>query len=364
VNASVRGRRLPVVWSAVLGVALVGGCGGPIAADGRSPGATVSGGSTAPAPSTATVERRTLTIEQELDGTLGYEGKRSAIGQLAGILTWLPAEGAILDRGDRLYEVDGTSRAILLYGSRPAYRTLKAKVANGPDVRQLEENLAALGYLKRKEVDSHWDADTTRAVKRLQKASGQRRDGSIDSGEVVFLPGPVRVTARPLPLGTALMPGGVVLSGTGDSRSVTVDLAADRTDLLALGSKVTIELPDGSTTPGTVREIGAVATAGSDAMGNATTPTVTVTVTLDDPAASAVYANAPVTVRVVRETRPDVLAVPVNALVALLEGGYAVEVVADDGSTHLVGVELGIFQDGWVEVQGDLEPGQRVVIPS
>ena len=40
------------------------------------------------------------------------------------------------------------------------------------------------------------------------------------------------------------------------------------------------------------------------------------------------------------------LAVPVNALVALLEGGYAVESVAADGTRHFVRVEPGLFEDG------------------
>ena len=65
---------------------------------------------------------------------------------------------------------------------------------------------------------------------------------------------------------------------------------------------------------------------------------------------------------VVTDRREDVLAVPVNALVALLEGGYAVEVVEDDGSRRYVRVETGLFEDGLVEVSGDgLEAGDTVV---
>jgi hypothetical protein len=54
-------------------------------------------------------------------------------------------------------------------------------------------------------------------------------------------------------------------------------------------------------------------------------------------------------------------------LLALLEGGYAVEVAAADGTTHLVGVTTGIFQDGWVEIEvpnGGLSAGDLVVVPS
>ena len=54
---------------------------------------------------------------------------------------------------------------------------------------------------------------------------------------------------------------------------------------------------------------------------------------------------------------------PVEALLALAEGGYAVEVDDGGAATHLVGVELGVFADGWVEVTGDVEAGDQVVVP-
>jgi hypothetical protein len=59
--------------------------------------------------------------------------------------------------------------------------------------------------------------------------------------------------------------------------------------------------------------------------------------------------------------------VPVNALLALASGGYAVEVVAPDGVHHLVAVQLGLFDDtaGLVQVTGSgLAAGQRVVVPA
>jgi multidrug efflux pump subunit AcrA (membrane-fusion protein) len=60
----------------------------------------------------------------------------------------------------------------------------------------------------------------------------------------------------------------------------------------------------------------------------------------------------------------NVLAVPVGALIALQEGGYAVQVVAN-GRAKLVAVRTGMFADGQVEVSGDgLAAGQRVVTVS
>ena len=63
----------------------------------------------------------------------------------------------------------------------------------------------------------------------------------------------------------------------------------------------------------------------------------------------------------------DAIVVPVNALLALASGGYAVEAVASGGTHHLVGVQLGLFDDadGLVQISGaGLSPGQRVVVPS
>ena len=339
------------------------------AADGSSP-------STAPASArtTAKVTTRTMTVGETLDGTLGYAGERRVMNNLAGTITSLPKTGTVLARGDRLYEIDGRRRPILFYGTRPAWRTMEKGAASGYDIKQLEQNLKILGYTRKGDrIDTKWDADTTAAVKRWQKASGQTVDGVVESGEVVFLPSAIRVTELSAQLGSGVGPGTAVMNGTTDERVVTVDLAADRTDIVKAGDAVTIELANGSTTPGTVAEIGTVAEGGTDAFGSPSNPTVKVTITLTDPAASAQYTNSPVTVTIVRESRPDVMAIPVASLLAVLEGGYAVEVVDAGGTnstgptTHLVGVKTGIFQDGWVEVTapgGDLKVGDQIVVPS
>jgi hypothetical protein len=63
----------------------------------------------------------------------------------------------------------------------------------------------------------------------------------------------------------------------------------------------------------------------------------------------------------------NVLVVPVNALLALTGGGYAVEEVEADGTHKLVGVSVGLFDDaeGLVEVSGSgVHSGQRVVVPA
>ncbi|HEX5012817.1 MAG TPA: peptidoglycan-binding domain-containing protein [Candidatus Limnocylindrales bacterium] len=378
----------PVRIAAVgLVVAVAAGAGwwaassGAIAAnaDGTGSGDATDDGASG-ALETATVERRTLTVSESLDGTLGYADDYKVPGGLNGTLTWIAPAGAVVTTGEPLYEVDGSHDASLMYGRRPAWRTLQSGIDDGTDIRQLEENLLLLGYTRKgDEIDRHWDSDTTAAVKRWQRDHGQTADGVVELGEVVFLPEPIRVTEAGAALGDRVGGGGV-LSATSNRRVVSVDLAADERDLLEVGSAVSIELPDGTMVDGTVASIGRVAESQADGQGGTST-TLPVTITLSDADAAGDLDAAPVDVSVVTDSREQVLTVPVGALLALIEGGYAVEVVDAEASgtaaspsaspstpgtsTHLVRVEPGLFDDGFVEITADgLEPGDSVVVPS
>jgi peptidoglycan hydrolase-like protein with peptidoglycan-binding domain len=327
-----------------------------------SPTASADPASAAAAIKTAAIERRTIVAAEDLDGTLGYDGTRSVAAGAPGTITWLPAAGTVIQRGGRLYELDGSRRPRLFYGARPFWRTLDKDVSDGFDVQELEANLKALGYAPRgTKVNRHWDAKTTTAVKRWERATGQTRDGIVRLGDVVVLPGAIRVTEAAASLGGSVGPGAPVLTGSGTTKIVTVQLSATRRALLGTGDAVTITLPDDTQIAGHVQDVGRVATAG-DQGGS---PTVPVTIAIDDAAAAPDLDRAPVTVHAVTDTHANVLAVPVEALVALREGGYAVEIVDGSGKRHYVGVTLGLFQDGMVEITGaGLAEGQKVVVPS
>jgi hypothetical protein len=172
----------------------------------------------------------------------------------------------------------------------------------------------------------------------------------------------VRVKANAAVLGDQVGPGSKVLDVTDTAREVTIKLDATRQSLAKEGAAVTVELPDGSTAPGKITDVGRVAEAeDNDIPGSSGTAKITVIVTLDDPNAGGSLDAAPVTVRLTKSTAQHVLAVPVRSLLALSEGGYAVEVVR--GGVHsLVGVKLGSFADGWVQVDGQVQEGDEVVI--
>ena len=310
--------------------------------------------------STAAVERRDMRSETELDGSLGYADPSKLLSGLAGTVTRLPTEGSVLSQGERVLEVDGGRRSGLLYGDKPAWRRIATDMTDGTDVLQLERGLRALGHLPRSiRPDREFDVQTERAIRRWQRALGVSRDGVLELGEVVFLPHAIRVGELTVEPGERVGPGQVIASVTSTSREVRIDLDADDQAIVAIGDPVSVELPDGTHAAGTVTDIGTVATTSQD--GSVTVP---VTVAFDDPSAGGTLDGAPVTVHVIRRSRDDVLAVPVESLLALREGGYAVEVADVDGGTRYVGVQLGLFTDGWVEVTGSLSEGDRVVVPT
>ncbi|HEY0636200.1 MAG TPA: peptidoglycan-binding domain-containing protein [Pseudonocardiaceae bacterium] len=343
------------VLSAGAVVAAAVGVGG--AEDGASQGTAASG----LPPATTTITRRTLVLHTEVDGTLGHGAATVVTARGGGTLTWLPAAGAVVERGGTLYRVDERP-VVLLYGSLPAYRALRPG-DEGADVRQLEENLAALGRTGFT-VDDEYTSATASAVRDWQEDLGLDGTGVVDPAAISYAAGPVRVSALDTAVGGQA--GGPVLRTTGTVRAVTVDLPVSDLALAAVGSAVTVTLPSGSTVEGTVSAVGAVATA-SDSEGpggGSAEATVEVTVAVADQAALGGLDEAPVHVALRSAERADVLTVPVTALLALREGGYGLEVVTGTGS-RIVAVEPGMFADGQVEVSGpDLAEGLTVGVPS
>jgi peptidoglycan hydrolase-like protein with peptidoglycan-binding domain len=314
------------------------------------------------ATSLATVERRSLSSQTQVDGKLGYAGSYSVINHASGTITALPGIGRVVTQGGTLYEIDG-SPVILLYGSTPAYRDL-AQGESGADVLQLKADLVALGYATESQLSlasNGFGWRTRVAVEKLQRDLGVKRTGRLLLGSVVFLPRAARVTTVSATLGSPVAPGQPILTATSTRHLVAVKLDAAQQAEVKVGDRVTITLPDNRTTPGVVSRVGRVANASGD------TPTVDVTVRLLRPRAAGHLDQAPVQVTITTASVRHALVVPVNALLALAGGGYAVEVVSPAGVHRLVPVSTGLFDDanGLVQVTGSgLRAGQRVVVPA
>ncbi len=316
---------------------------------------------------TAAVTRGAVSQRLRLLGTYGFDGTYPIVHQGSpGILTGAAAPGATIRRGAALYSVDGQPVRLLL-GTMPAYRDLRSGMTAGQDVRQLEQNLVAMGLDPRRRivVDARFTPATAAAIRRWQASWGvpaSQRTGALALGQVIFAPVPLRVRAASVVPGTAVGPNQPVLTATSTARVVTAQVTADRQASVEVGGEVMVTLPGSAPAPGTVLRTSRVAEAPEEADGRPPGPaTIAVAIRVTAPTGVPDLDQASVQVSIAAAEHRDVLLVPVAALLARPGGGYRVRRA---GGAY-VQVEPGLFDEatGNVEVSGDLTEGDRVEVP-
>jgi len=266
---------------------------------------------------------------------------------------------------------------VAIEGDANATPALERDLKNGSvgaDVKLLEQTLHAGGFdtANPMTIDDHFDNATAAAVTAWWQSLGV----TVDPAAAVVVPaGSYVVVPSGLFAGSAIATSGAVLAG--DAPALTLTTAAREVTTtapigdatFAVGATIDVKFPDGTVQPGTVVAVGNVATNTSNTPG--ATPSVTITIHVDKiPNAVNSFVQIPVTLRVVAESSPKAFVVPVSALVALAEGGFAIEVVAGtaaDGkqTTNLIAVKPGLYADGLVAIVGDqVQANQTVVVPS
>jgi membrane fusion protein, multidrug efflux system len=365
-------RRKPLITGAAV-VILGGAVAGFVLARG-SGGKEPTASSVLP-PATATVTRTTLVETKTVLGTLGYGDPVPVSAAERGTLTWIAPVGSTVKRGEPLFKIDERP-AVALYGSLPLYRTLRDGTT-GADVRQLERNLAELGYTGFT-VDDTYTWATAAAVRSWQADLGLPGTGTVERGQVVVTRGEVRIAADTARVGDttggeSAGGGGPVLSYTGTTKQVAAKLEVADGTLAVTGRAVTVTVPGRGTVTGKISQVGTVVTAQGPASDGTTPPdgtspaasgaSIEVSVTIADQRALGPLDAAPVDVDFVSDKREDVLAVPVAALLALPKGGFGVQVV-DGDRTRIVAVKTGMFAAGQVEVAGKgIVEGVTVGVP-
>lgn len=387
-----------------LGAALIVGVGGFALTglgDREAPGPAPS----TPAPARATVEvtRQDLVVTQEVSGTLDHDGVQEVSLARTGTVTWLPEVGTVLARGDAVVRIDDQPVPLFL-GTTPLYRELDGSGLRGADVEVVADNLMALGHLDEFPKGDITGPKFARGLREWRRANelppvpvptsdddgaagagsgagegsgagdgsaggdgeaesagsapqGGERVGDADApatrleairpGDVVVLAEEVRVSAVLAQLG-APADQGQLLRVTSTRKVVRVPDDGVSAAAFTTGAEVTVRLAGGAETAGTVRSVG---TSGEDGAAEAV-------IEVPDQAALEGVDSGTVTVRVEVERRPQVLSVPVAALLALAEGGHALQ--REDGT--LVAVETGLFTADLVEVSGpEVQAGMSVV---
>ena len=301
-----------------------------------------------PATEAAEVALRTLERTEEISGFAGFGDSFGAPTSAQGVTTWLPDEGAVLRPGATLARVD--ERPVTwTTGDLPMYRELR-QGDEGPDVVQLQEFLAEQGLLERDQIDGDFGRATRAAVKAWQEHVGLKETGSVDASQLVFLPyDRIRVHSAS-DLGGPFDRDSITF--TEPDAAVTATVTGSQRRLLERSGGIEVETADGRTVSATVRDVRTSAS-------RSDTGAIQFDVTLHT---ATELGAEPVRINVTETLAEDALTVPVSAIVALREGGYAVETLSQGRRTY-VNVELGEFADGFVEVRGDLAPGDRVMVP-
>lgn len=142
-----------------------------------------------PEPSLITVEVELTELAADVitRADVGYDDPAalSLSGALGGqpsvlLVTSAPERGDDLAEGSAAIEISGRP-VFLLVGEIPVFRDLRPK-AKGPDVRQLEEALARLGYFDLAPDDT-WDPDTGAAAAAWYEAAGYAPNGVSEEEE-------------------------------------------------------------------------------------------------------------------------------------------------------------------------------------
>ncbi|SDJ17109.1 Putative peptidoglycan binding domain-containing protein [Lentzea albidocapillata subsp. violacea] len=298
-----------------------------------------------PAVKTTTVRKGDLTNTRTVQAQLGFGAARLVKGA-AGTVTKLPATGQATELGKELYRVDDQP-VVVFFGATPLFRALDTPGIKGSDVAVVMDNLAALGYsvgTRPKDVTkAEFTPRVVEALKKWQKALGVEQTGTLAPGRVLVLDRPMRVGAVKAQLGEPATEE--LFEVTSTTRLVTLQLPVTEAGVLKADLPVTIEHPDNRPVPAKVTSLTQVAAPAENGGG----PKVDIVVTPDNPADVADLDTAPVRLTVTTESRTGVLTVPLAALVALKEGGYAVQLPTGG----LKAVQTGLYSQDKVEISGD-----------
>jgi len=293
-------------------------------------------------PVTAQVEQTTLTSQVRLNATLTY-GDPVELPAGSGIITALPTAGSVIERGQQVYEAEGRP-VVLFQGARPFWRPLSADSEPGTDVKQLEENLAALGFFS-EEPDERFDWVTRQAVRDWQKSLGVSQTGAFSPADVVVTDAPgIRISQVTAALGDE---GASPATYTETTLRAVAKLSAAQARELTADTPVRVVLPDGTEIEAALSEVdpGGQPIPGSD---QSTSPTATI----EFADQSEVAGSGPAAVRVIvgdATDQTETLVVPVTALLAVPDGGYAVEVLLR-GEIVRTPVEVGLIADARAQV--------------
>jgi peptidoglycan hydrolase-like protein with peptidoglycan-binding domain len=306
------------------------------------------------------------------------------------------AAGDTIRNGEQLAELDGQP-LFALTGTVPAWRDLTPG-ESGPDVAELQNALAALGYYDGGDTAGYFGPATQDAVAAYYEHLGYTApsSGGVPAADVMFLPSlPATVVGvngaageQPgQPFLELAARGSLALTGelppayAGQVKSgLKVSIYDEVTGIHATGTVAGLGTATVNVPAGTVVDIGSGASpAGSSSSASSSssssssssgssgaTTFIPLAVHPSAPLASALNGENVLVTVVTGQTEGPVLTVPVAAIVTSASGTSYVTVVGAHGTQTSVPVTPGISENGYVQVtparSGALAAGGRVVV--
>lgn len=313
--------------------------------------------------STVEVTTGSVVSETKAAGTVQYASILPISSGLAGVVTELPAPGTTIGVGGVAYRVD-TRPVVMLNGTVPAWRDFSPGMTDGEDVRQLEQNLRALGFFSG-EPDPRFTWDTTVAIRAWQKSLGIERTGTLDRSMIVISDQDLRVGTVESRVGAQVGAGSPLFQATSRQLIVEVNVTSSDRQVAVAGGNVTVILPTGVTADGIIESVAAPVNK-PDGDGPGSSVVVPVRITIADQTAVAELALSGVTVSFAGAVKDGVLTVPVDALVPISDALFAVELPRKnvEAERTLIPVTVGAFASGLVEISGaKIVDGLSVVVP-
>jgi Putative peptidoglycan binding domain len=306
------------------------------------------------------------------------------------------AAGDTISNGEQLAELDGEPLFVLT-GTVPAWRDLTPG-ESGPDVTELQNALASLGYYDDGDTPGYFGSATEYAVSLYYEHLGYTppSSGGVPAADVVFLPSlPATVVAvngttgeqpgQPFlelaPRGSLALTGELPPAYAGQVKpGLKVTIYDEVTGIHATGTATDLGTATTTVPTGTAVDIGSGSgSASSSSSASSTgssgsssgsssgeTPFIPLTVRPSHALASALNGeNVLVTVQT-GQTEGPVLTVPVAAIVTTASGTSYVTVVGAHDKQTEVPVTPGISENGYVQVtpakSGALAAGDHVVV--
>lgn len=310
-------------------------------------------------PQATPVTRRDLTLDQNFDGTISTTPTTPALARGTGIVTAIAPESSTVTNGGILFRV-GDQPTFAMAGALPAYRDLGPAASPGDDVKQLQEDLKALGADPDGAVSANgtFDAATAAAVVRWQESQGLAPTGTVALGTVVFVPIPSVVGSHQAQIGDRVAPGAVVTQLNVPTLAVTFTVPANPTGQIQIGEAVQATLPDYSTAPAVITTIGT----GTDSSGNTV---LNGTATLTDNAKHSFPDQAPAKIRATQVVVTKALTVTAQALVSRADGTWVVQLAGAGGTSTQHVVTIRAAANGTVALADDPAlDNAKVLVPS